>query len=141
MVKDLDCGIVVNEFELQSDYYVHFRAGTLGKEWTPYPPSYGLNNTSAILLGGRLWHSITHERWYAIKQRNQTKSWSAFLMESSNSFWILCPLLSLTLKYSEIFVLDLPVWMPITIACHFLISGRVDCVMVLLSSCIVSNWL
>ena len=27
MVKAMDCGIVVSEFELQSCYYVHFRAG------------------------------------------------------------------------------------------------------------------
>ena len=31
MVKATDCGIVVNEFELQSCYYVHFRTNTLGK--------------------------------------------------------------------------------------------------------------
>ena len=32
MVKSLDCGIVVNEFELQLHYYVHFRTNTLGKD-------------------------------------------------------------------------------------------------------------
>ena len=31
MVKAMDCGIVVSEFELQSRYYVHFRANTFGK--------------------------------------------------------------------------------------------------------------
>ena len=31
MVKALDCGIVVSEFELQSSYYVHFWTNTLGK--------------------------------------------------------------------------------------------------------------
>ena len=31
MVKAMDCGIVVREFVLQSRYYVHFRANTLGK--------------------------------------------------------------------------------------------------------------
>ena len=31
MVKAMDCGIVLSEFELQSRYYVHFRANTLGK--------------------------------------------------------------------------------------------------------------
>ena len=31
MVKALECGIVVREFELQSRYYVHFRTNTLGK--------------------------------------------------------------------------------------------------------------
>ena len=31
MVKAMDCGIVVSEVELQSRYYVHFRANTLGK--------------------------------------------------------------------------------------------------------------
>ena len=31
MVKAMDSGIVVSELELQSCYYVHFRANTLGK--------------------------------------------------------------------------------------------------------------
>ena len=31
MVKAMDCGIVVSEFVLQSHYYVHFQANTLGK--------------------------------------------------------------------------------------------------------------
>ena len=35
MVKVMDCGIVVSEFELQSRYYVHFRANTLGKGMNP----------------------------------------------------------------------------------------------------------
>ena len=33
MVKTMDCGIVVSEFEFQSRYYVHFRTNT-----PPYPP-------------------------------------------------------------------------------------------------------
>ena len=35
MVKAMDCGIVVSEFVLQSRYYVHFRAITLGKGMNP----------------------------------------------------------------------------------------------------------
>ena len=35
MVKALDAGIVVRQFELQSRYYVHFRAYTLGKGMNP----------------------------------------------------------------------------------------------------------
>ena len=35
MVTALDCGIVVHEFVLQSRYYVHFRANTLGKGMSP----------------------------------------------------------------------------------------------------------
>ena len=35
MVKAMDCGIVVSEFELQSRYYVHFRANTLRKGMNP----------------------------------------------------------------------------------------------------------
>ena len=31
MVKAMDSGIVVSEFVLQSPYYVHFQANTLGK--------------------------------------------------------------------------------------------------------------
>ena len=51
IVKAMDCGIVVSEFELQSRYYVHFRANTLGKGMSPpYPPSYGLNSTTTVLL-------------------------------------------------------------------------------------------
>ena len=35
MVKAMDCGIIISEFELQSRYYVHFRANTLGKGMNP----------------------------------------------------------------------------------------------------------
>ena len=35
MVNAMDCGIVVIEFELQSRFYVHFRANTLGKGMNP----------------------------------------------------------------------------------------------------------
>ncbi len=35
MFKAIDCGIVVREFVLQSRYYVHFRANTLGKGMNP----------------------------------------------------------------------------------------------------------
>ena len=35
MVKTMDSGIVVREFVLQSRYYVHFRANTLGKGINP----------------------------------------------------------------------------------------------------------
>ena len=47
MVKMMNCGIIVSEFVLQSRYYVHFRANTLGKGMT----SYGLNSTTTLLLG------------------------------------------------------------------------------------------
>ena len=33
--KAMDCGIVVREFVLQSRFYVHFRANTLGKSTNP----------------------------------------------------------------------------------------------------------
>ena len=62
MVRAMDCGIVVREFVLQSRYYVHFRANTLGKDMNPtYPSSYRLNSTTTILLGERLWHLITYK--------------------------------------------------------------------------------
>ena len=35
MVKVMDCGIVVSEFEFQLRYYVHFQANTLGKGMNP----------------------------------------------------------------------------------------------------------
>ena len=31
LLKAMDCGIIVSEFELQSRYYVHFWTNTLGK--------------------------------------------------------------------------------------------------------------
>ena len=43
MVKAMNCGIIVREFVLQSRYYVHFRANTLGKGMNPLilPPAMG----------------------------------------------------------------------------------------------------
>ena len=43
MVKAMNCGIVVREFVLQSRYYVHIRANTLGKGMNPLilPPAMG----------------------------------------------------------------------------------------------------
>ena len=43
MVKAMNCGIVVREFVLQSCYYVHFQANTLGKGMNPLilPPAMG----------------------------------------------------------------------------------------------------
>ena len=43
MVKAMNCGTVVREFVLQSRYYVHFRANTLGKGMNPLilPPAMG----------------------------------------------------------------------------------------------------
>ena len=35
MVKVMECGIVVREFILQSRYYIHFQANTLGKGMNP----------------------------------------------------------------------------------------------------------
>ena len=52
MVKAMDYGILISEFVLQSHYYIHFRANTLGEGMNPsYPPSYGLNSTTTVLLG------------------------------------------------------------------------------------------
>ena len=43
MVKAMNCRIVEREFVLQSRYYVHFRANTLGKGMNPLilPPAMG----------------------------------------------------------------------------------------------------
>ena len=67
IVKVLNWGIVVSEFELQSHYYVHLRTNTLILH---YPTNDGLNSTITVRLEGRIWHYITHKGWYAIKQRN-----------------------------------------------------------------------
>ena len=51
MVKAMDNGIVVSEFELQSICYVHFQTNTFGKGMkTLIHPTYGLNSASAFLL-------------------------------------------------------------------------------------------
>ena len=55
--------------------YVHFRTNALGERHeSPYPPNYGLNSITIVLLEGWLWHWITYEGWYAIKETepNQT---------------------------------------------------------------------
>ena len=35
MIKGMDFGIVVCEFEIQSRYYIHFRTNTYGKGMNP----------------------------------------------------------------------------------------------------------
>ena len=71
MVKAMDNGIVVSEFVLQSRYYVHFRANTLGKGIEPpYPPGYGLDSTTSSRRMALAF--LTYKGWYAIKQRKQT---------------------------------------------------------------------
>ena len=52
MVKAMDCRIVVREFVLQSRYDGYFRA----RYEPPYPPSYGLNSNTTVLLWKWLWH-------------------------------------------------------------------------------------
>ena len=55
MMKAMDSRIVGSKFELQSCYYDHFRTNTFGERYEPpYPPSYGLNSITAVLLEGRL---------------------------------------------------------------------------------------
>ena len=53
-----NCTIIVNEFKLQSCYYVYFLINTLGKGmYQLFPTSgYGLNSTTTVSLQGRLWH-------------------------------------------------------------------------------------
>ena len=52
VVNVMNCDIVVSEFKLQPHYYIHFRINIPGDVWTPYPTSYGLNNTMNVLLQG-----------------------------------------------------------------------------------------
>ena len=67
MAKVEGFNIEVCEFELYSRNYVQFRTYTHEK---------GMNHFISydVRLPGRLWHYMSQERWYAIKQRNQTKS-------------------------------------------------------------------
>ena len=64
MVKSMDNRIVVIEFVLQSRYYVHFRANTLGKGMNPFIlPAIGLNSTTTVLLGEWLWQIPLGKVW------------------------------------------------------------------------------
>ena len=73
MTNVLDCDLEVKQVRtlvaLQcslSNYY------TWKKHKLSYPSSYGLNSITTLLLQEKLWHKITHNGWYAIKQRSQT---------------------------------------------------------------------
>ena len=47
----LVCDIIGIEFELQSRYYVHFRANNLGESFEPKnPANYKLDITTTVLL-------------------------------------------------------------------------------------------
>ena len=39
------------------------------------PPRYRLNTSTALLLEGWIWHYITQEGWYAIKERDRNWNW------------------------------------------------------------------
>ena len=91
MAKVLDYSLEISEFELQSRYYVHFQTTTFEKAMkTAYPSSYRLNSITGILLQEWVWHLITHEGWYAIKQRNQTKPETIIekILGLRNSVWL-----------------------------------------------------
>ena len=63
----LDCDIVVIEFEIQSR---NFRINTVRKGMKLLILlSYGLKSTTIDLRQEWLWHLITQEGWYAIKQK------------------------------------------------------------------------
>ena len=50
VVNVLYCDIGVNEFELHSHYYIHFRTYIIWKVMTPlYLPSYWLNSKTIVL--------------------------------------------------------------------------------------------
>ena len=53
----LYCDILVSEFDLQSRYCVYLVTNTLGERHElTHPPSYGLNNTTSVLLLRWLWY-------------------------------------------------------------------------------------
>ena len=87
----------MSEFELHLRYYVHFQTDTFGKGLKPPDlPSYWLNSIIGVLQEW-LWHQITHKRWCAIKQRNQTfvgtqiniMSWIT-LCKTNFYSWVVC---------------------------------------------------
>ena len=56
MVNAMDCGIVVSEFELQPCYCSLLDKYPWERYKPPYPPSYGLNSSTIVLLDEWLWH-------------------------------------------------------------------------------------
>ena len=69
----MDWSLKINEFELQSCSYVHFRTSNPEKSMNLLIPSpYGLKRITVILLQGWIWHRVTREDWHAIKQRYHT---------------------------------------------------------------------
>ena len=80
----MDCSFEVNEFELQSHYYLHFRTCKGMNPLIPLP-SYEVNSITTVKRQGWLRHEITREGWYAIKQSSQTKRDSFFSLEVSLS--------------------------------------------------------
>ena len=53
MAQELDCGLKVSKFKLQSCYYIHFWTSTIGKGMTLLIPlAIGLNSITAVLLQG-----------------------------------------------------------------------------------------
>ena len=58
MAKVLDYSLQVNDFKLQSCYFIQFQTNILGKGIEPIytlsPTSYGLNSITANLLQGWL---------------------------------------------------------------------------------------
>ena len=70
MAKLLDCDIVLSEFDLHSRCYIHFRTNTLGKGMNPLIPTAMEWNSVINVQQEWLWHWITNEVWYDIKQRN-----------------------------------------------------------------------
>ena len=109
----MDCEIVVREFVLQSRYYVHFRANTLGKGMDPLIfQAMGWIVPLLFILEEWLWHKITYKGCYAIKQWNKSKNFSLtcliFLFSLSSSISISLSLslgciLSLSLSLTPIY--------------------------------------
>ena len=72
MTKVLDCDLEESDFELSRVITFTFILIPLRKVWTPLLPSYDLGSTTTVLERW-LWHQITHENWYDIKQKTELK--------------------------------------------------------------------
>ena len=69
----LDGNIVESEFKHQSCYFVGFRTKNPEKGMTHLiHPAIGL--IVPLQFKDELWHIITRQGWYAIKERNQTEN-------------------------------------------------------------------
>ena len=104
-------------------------------------PGYGPDWLAEIIIN----HGVDLIYKFNSSYQNKVRLPSCYIfitpLDTFNLFWILCTILRLTSKHSEIFILELLTWMSGSTECHFKISGEMNFIMVMLFSQSVLDWL